>query len=82
VKGDQVIMPYIRYQWYRGGKKHETDARSYDLKEWEMGIEWQIYKNFELTAAYTISERRFEDFKAQENMQRGSLMRIQAQLNF
>lgn len=78
----QVIMPYIRYQWYRGGKKHETDARSYNVEEWEMGIEWQVYKNFELTAAYTISDRRFEDFKLQENLQRGSLMRVQAQVNF
>jgi phosphate-selective porin len=78
----QVLMPYIRYQWYRGGKKQEMDARSYQLEEWEMGIEWQVYKNFELTAAYTISERRFEDFKVQENLQRGSLLRLQAQLNF
>jgi hypothetical protein len=82
VVGNQVVMPYLRYQWYRGGKKHEVDARSYDLKEWELGVEWQVYKNFELTAAYTISERRFEDFKLQENLQRGSLMRLQAQLNF
>jgi hypothetical protein len=82
LSNQSVVMPYLRYQWYRGGKKHETDARSYQVEEWEMGVEWQIYKNFELTAAYTVSERRFEDFKVQENLQRGSLMRLQAQLNF
>ena len=31
---------------------------------------------------YTMSERRYEDFAKQDNLQKGSLLRIQAQLNF
>jgi len=31
---------------------------------------------------YTISERRFEDYAKQNNLQKGSLIRIQAQVNF
>ena len=68
--------------YYQGGKKHETDARSYEVNELELGIEWQPNKNFELVAMYTISERRFEDFKLQNNFQTGNLLRLQAQLNF
>ena len=82
-KFDQTILiPYIRYQYYYGGKKHERDARSYEVKELEIGAEWQVNKNFELVANYTISNRRYEDFLKQDNLQDGSLLRIQAQVNF
>lgn len=79
---NHLIYPFARIQYYSGGKKHELDARSYDVNEYEVGIEWQPVKNFELVAQYTISKRRFEDYKAKNNLQRGQLLRLQAQLNF
>ena len=79
---DQVIFPFTRYQYYRGGKKHEMDARSYDVNEFEVGIEWQFSKNFELVGMYTMSNRRYEDFILQNNDQKGNLLRLQAQINF
>jgi phosphate-selective porin len=79
---NHLIYPFFRYQTFSGGKKHELDARSYDVKEYEIGIEWQPFKNFEFVAQYTISERRFEDFRNQNNFQKGNLLRLQAQLNF
>ncbi|MFN3444583.1 MAG: porin [Bacteroidia bacterium] len=80
--GNQTIIPFSRYHYYQGGKKHETDARSYEVNELEIGVEWQPNKNFELVAMYTISERRFEDHKLSNNFQTGNLLRLQAQLNF
>jgi hypothetical protein len=80
--GNQLLIPFSRVQYYQGGKKHEKDARSYDVKELEIGTEWQPNKNFELVVMYTFSNRRFEDFALQNNRQIGQLMRIQAQLNF
>ena len=80
--GDQTLIPFVRYQKYKGGKKHELDARSYRVEELEIGTEWQMGKNFELVVMYTMSSRRFEDFANQDNYQRGNLLRIQAQLNF
>ncbi len=80
--GQQTIIPFSRYHYYHGGKKHELDARSYHVSEFEIGVEWQPNKNFEIVAMYTISERRFEDFKLQNNFQTGNLLRLQAQLNF
>ncbi len=80
--GQQTIIPFSRYHYYHGGKKHELDARSYHVSEFEIGVEWQPNKNFELVAMYTISERRFEDFRLQNNFQTGNLLRLQAQLNF
>lgn len=81
-KGNQVIIPFARLQHYDGGKKHELDARSYEVDELEVGVEWQPYKQFELVAMYTISKRRFEDYAKQDNLQEGRLLRLQAQLNF
>jgi predicted porin len=78
----QTLIPFIRYQYYDGGKKHERDARSYNVKELEIGAEWQVNKNFELVVNYTISKRRYEDFLKQNNLQDGSLLRIQGQVNF
>lgn len=78
----QVLIPFIRYQYYDGGKKFEKDARSYRVKDVELGIEWQVNKNFELVMDYTISKRRYEDFLKQDNYQAGRLLRLQAQLNF
>ena len=79
---NQLFYPFVRYQVYEGGKKHERDARSYNVKEIETGIEWQPFKTFELVVMYTTSDRRFEDYTLQNNRQRGSLLRIQAQVNF
>lgn len=81
-KKEETFFPYTRYQSYDGGKKQELDARSYRVREWETGLEWQLNKNFELTTAYVISHRTFEDSKLRSNDQKGRLLRIQAQINF
>lgn len=78
----QTLIPFTRYQYYDGGKKHELDARSYEVKELEIGAEWQPNKNFELVVMYTMSARRFEDAVNPTSYQRGNLLRIQAQVNF
>lgn len=78
----QTLIPFSRFQYYDGGKKHELDARSYEVKELEIGAEWQPNRNFELVVMYTMSARRFEDAVNPVNYQRGNLLRIQAQVNF
>lgn len=77
-----VIFPFVRYHFYDGGKKHERDARSYDVKELEFGLEWQFNRNLEFVAMYTMSDRRFEDGLKPDNTQEGNLLRLQAQVNF
>ena len=79
---EQTFIPFVKYQYYDGGKKHERDARSYNVKELEFGMEWQANKNFELVINYTMSQRRYEDYILQNNYQSGNLLRIQAQMNF
>lgn len=79
---EQRIIPFIRTHAYKGGKKHELDARSYTVNEHEFGVEWQPNKSFEIVAMYTISERRFEDYVNQDNEQKGKLLRLQFQFNY
>jgi hypothetical protein len=79
---NQFLYPFMRYQFFEGGKKHERDARSYTVNELEIGVEWLPYKNFEFVMMYTISSRRFEDYGNQDNFQQGNLLRLQAQVNF
>jgi phosphate-selective porin len=79
---NHIFIPFVRAQYFDGGKKHERDARSYLVKELEIGVEWQPVKNFELVAMYTISDRTYEDFSRRNNRQTGNLLRLQAQVNF
>ena len=78
----RTITPYLRAQYYNGGKKQETDARRYRVREYEAGMEWLPVVALELTAAYVVSDRRFEDGANPNNRQRGNLLRLQAQLNY
>lgn len=79
---EQLLIPFVKYKYYDGGKKFEQDARSYHLNEMEFGIEWQPWKHFELVVMYTMSERRYEDFTLRDNFQRGNVLRLQAQFMF
>jgi hypothetical protein len=83
VDRDQAVyIPFVRYQVYEGGKKHERDARSHSVNDLEFGVEWQPNPAFELVVAYYIGDRRFEDFQRQDNTQRGRFLRLQAQFNY
>jgi hypothetical protein len=78
----QLLYPFAKFQYYDGGKKFEKDARSYLVRDYEIGLEWQPFKAFELVATWVISDRRFEDSALKNNRQQGNLLRLQAQLNF
>ncbi len=78
----QLIYPFAKFQYYDGGKKFEKDARSYVVRDYELGVEWQPIKAFELVAEWVIADRTFEDSALPNNRQRGNLLRLQAQFNF
>ncbi|MDX1910342.1 MAG: porin [Saprospiraceae bacterium] len=79
--GNGFVTPYARYQLYDGAKKHELDARRYDMNELELGLEWQPFKNLEVTLAYVISNRRYANYNTRYN-ESGNFMRIQVQTNY
>ncbi len=78
----KYLYPFAKFQYYDGGKKFEKDSRSYVVREYEIGLEWQPFKAFELVAEWVISDRTFEDSILKNNRQQGNLLRLQAQFNF
>lgn len=78
----QLLYPFAKFQYYDGGKKFEKDARSYVVREYELGVEWQPIKALEFTAQYVFSDRTFEDSFLLDNRQKGNTLRLQAQFNF
>ncbi|MNS11341.1 Phosphate-selective porin O and P [compost metagenome] len=78
----QHIYPFAKFQYYDGGKKYEKDARSYVVRDFEFGVEWQPIKALELTAEYVVADRTFEDSVLPVNRQQGNVLRMQVQFNF
>ncbi|MFS8067622.1 MAG: porin [Byssovorax sp.] len=74
------FLPYARAVLYEGGRKFETNAPRYKVRELELGLEWQIIKPLEVTAAYTFAERTFPEAPYQQES--GRFLRLQAQVNF
>lgn len=55
--GGEALIPYLRHQYYRGGRKADTNAPYNDIRETELGAEWQASKAIELTMAYNWAHR-------------------------
>lgn len=84
-KASHIVTPFVRAQYYEGGKKHETDARRYLVRQVEGGVEWQPHKALEIVAAYSQEDRAFQDdasAASRRNRQKGGRMRLQLQVNF
>ena len=78
--GTVALIPYVRAQYYRGGKKFETNAPRYVIDEIELGLEWQIFKALEVVAAYMISDRTSSS--APYRQEQGHVGRVQVQFNY
>lgn len=72
-----VLLPYVRLHGYVGGKKFETNAPRHEVRELNVGLEWQPSKWLELTAELMLSRRRVDD-----DAQAGRLLRVQAQVSY
>ena len=83
-------IPFVKWQYFDGANKAETNAPSNKVNDWELGTEWQIAKEVELTAVYhrmnrnnlvtgasssTLVPTDYSKFQA-------SALRVQLQYNF
>jgi len=75
------IMPYARWQRYRGGWKASTNAPRLETDEIEVGVEWQIFSALELTLAYA-NMKRLEADERRLGRANGDLIRTQLQFNY
>jgi hypothetical protein len=81
-KMKSIITPFARAQYYSGGFKSATDAKSIKMNEYEGGVEYQINKNLEITACYVYSIRNTSAKGSEFNDQSGRLVRLQLQINY
>ncbi len=52
-----TFLPFIKWQYYDGANKAETNAPANDVNDIEIGVEWQIAREVELTAVYHMMDR-------------------------
>jgi hypothetical protein len=76
------FYPFVRLQYYKGGKKFELDARKYDMAELEIGTEWSPFYPIEFQLTYAYARRNYSDSSIPVNNQEGSLLRLQIQVNY
>lgn len=74
------FIPFVRYHYYLGGRKHETNAPFQRVTETELGLEWQIMPELELTGMYAFTQRT--SLKAPYLTEIGRMARFQLQWNF
>jgi hypothetical protein len=75
------IIPYGRWQRYRGGWKASLNAPSLATDELELGLEWRFMKALELTLAFATTERAEAD-ERRTGRAEGSLIRTQLQWSY
>ena len=83
----QELIPFARWNYYKGGYKTERNAPFTEIKEWELGTEWQVNKALEVVGMYTLTDRTntattstagFRNYQQFE----GSMLRFQVQFNY
>jgi hypothetical protein len=75
--------PFVRWQYFDGGRKFASNAPHSIVNEWDVGVEWQPWPEFEIAISYTHTlERtntRSAPYGATEDADR---LAFQAQFNF
>ncbi|RVU03242.1 porin [Novosphingobium umbonatum] len=75
------IMPFARWQYYRGGWKGSVNSPFLETDELELGVEWQPMKEVEFTVTYSDTKRSEAD-ERRSGQAHGQLVRAQVQWNY
>lgn len=81
------LIPFARWNYYKGGYKSQRNAPDSLIEEWEFGVEWQFSKALELVTMYTITDRTNTRAIGRTNTRSyeqfdGDLLRFQVQVNY
>jgi phosphate-selective porin len=83
------LIPFVKWQYYDGYNKAETNAPQNRVNDWELGVEWQIAPEVELAAVYHRMKRTNMTTGGAYNTLNGSYqqfeaeaLRMQLQYNF
>lgn len=83
------VIPFVKWQYYDGYNKAETNAPQNTVNDWEIGAEWQIAPEVELVAQYHIMKRTnmttgggFNNLNGSYRTFDAQALRLQLQWNF
>ena len=83
------VIPFVKWQYFDGYNKAETNAPRNYVNDWEIGAEWQIAPEVELVAEYHIMKRTnmttgggFNNLNGSYRTFDGQALRLQLQYNF
>ena len=83
------VIPFVKWQYYDGYNKAETNAPQNTVNDWEIGAEWQIAPEVELVAQYHIMKRTnmttaggFNNLEGSYRTFDAQALRLQLQYNF
>jgi hypothetical protein len=82
-----TLIPFARWNYFKGGYKSERNAPFSMINEWEMGLEWQFNKQMELVSMYTLTDRTNTTAINQAGVTSyrqfdGDFLRFQFQINY
>lgn len=85
LKEGDALTPFVKWQYFDGYQKAETNAPKNKVNDWEIGAEWQAAKEFELTAV--IHKMNRSDLSSTggygyDQPFEGTALRVQAQINY
>ena len=82
-----TVIPFVKWQYFDGYNKAETNAPENHVNDWEWGVEWQIAPEVEIMAEYhhmkrnnlvTGNRARTQDYQSFD----ADALRVQVQYNF
>jgi hypothetical protein len=75
------LIPYVKWQTFRGASKFDTNAPQFLLDETEVGMEWRPSSTLEISVAYA-NMRRSNLTAAPYARVNGDLLRMQLQISY
>lgn len=75
------LIPYVKWQTFRGASKFDTNAPQFLLDETEVGMEWRPSSTLEISVAYA-NMRRSNLTAAPYARVNGDLLRMQLQVSY
>ena len=82
-----TFIPFVKWQYFDGYNKAETNAPKNNVNDWELGLEWQIAPEVEIMAEYHMMKRNnlvtgnraaTQDYQSFD----ADALRVQVQYNF
>lgn len=82
-----TLIPFLKYQYFDGYNKAETNSPRNQVNDWELGAEWQIAPEVELVAVYHRMHRNnlvTGQLTGREDYTRfqANALRLQLQINY